>query len=686
MRRSYLFTIGFSVIALITVILLLSWNLWQARQAALNLSKVTLQYQARVLGEEIGLDLNELENQLNRLVENPDIWRTFSHKAKPSFIQSVRRNAIGALGAQEFRFINSRGDVINTTETHPIATLVADEQFFRMHRNQLIDFVIEAPIVSNTGGSWKLSISRPVVNVEGKMLGVIQLLAKLSEFQNLISRNELGGFEQAALFNSSETVLATWPPARQDSPSYVGMPLEKVDGFGSAIDDNFIQQNKLVSVDNQSYMAIYKVPNYPMYIGLTRTFKDVLMPWHVELKNTLWVIFCLVIGILVIDISIYRRMTKSEEMDKEVRRLFIAVEQSPASVIITDTEGQIQYVNPRFTSVTGYSPNEVLGKNPRILKTDHTKPETYETLWKTITDGGEWQGEFFNRKKNGEFFWEAATISPIHDSSGKITNFLAIKEDITERRRSNTELKLAKAEAEKANHAKSEFLAAMSHDLRTPLNAIMGFAEMMKLKTFGELGDEHYEQYVKDIYDSGGLLISLINDVLDLSKIEAGKFTLSEEILSVSSLVDSSFRQLEKMADVSDQTLWAEIDPKLPQLWGDERVMIQVLNNLLSNAIKFTPSGGNITVAAGLNDNNGIVIKVIDTGIGMSEEGIEKALQPFEQAHGTHSRRNEGTGLGLHLCVNFMKLFSGRLEIESEVAKGTTVILTFPPKRTLIKK
>ena len=254
---------------------------------------------------------------------------------------------------------------------------------------------------------------------------------------------------------------------------------------------------------------------------------------------------------------------------------------------------------------------------------------------------------------------------------------------LLERQKIIQSLHEAKSESELANKAKSEFLAAMSHDLRTPLNAIMGFSDMIRVKAFGPLGNARYEEYANYIYDSGTLLVSLINDVLDLSKIEAGKYELIEEPLDVSSLVQVSFRQLMNMAEASNQHLSAAVSPDLPALQGDEKALIQVLNNLLSNAIKFTPDGGKIGVVANLDESESIVLRIADTGIGMSEHDLAKALQPFEQAGGMHSRRHEGTGLGLHLCANFMRLFGGSIGIESEVGKGTTVTLVFPPERTV---
>lgn len=239
-----------------------------------------------------------------------------------------------------------------------------------------------------------------------------------------------------------------------------------------------------------------------------------------------------------------------------------------------------------------------------------------------------------------------------------------------------------KGKAEQASQAKSDFLAAMSHELRTPLNAIMGFSHLMRTSALGPLGAPQYEEYANDIYYSGTLLLSLIDDVLDISKVEAGKYDLANEPLNIASQIDVSFRQLSLAAEASDRTLASEIPPDFPALRGDERALIQILNNLLSNALKFTPDGGRIVVEAMVDEGNGIVLSVTDTGAGMSDEDIVKALRPFEQVDRSSSRSREGTGLGLHLSAKIMTLLGGALTITSKVGEGTRVTLTFPPERT----
>jgi PAS domain S-box-containing protein len=378
-----------------------------------------------------------------------------------------------------------------------------------------------------------------------------------------------------------------------------------------------------------------------------------------------------------------RDITERKQTEIRLLKLTSAVEQSPATVLVTDLDGNIEYVNPKFEETTGYTAAEALGKNSRMLKSGQTTLEEYQDLWRSILSGKEWHGEFHNKRKDGTHYWESAIISPIKTPEGIVTNFLAVKEDITERKRVEEELKEAKALAEEANNAKSEFLAAMSHDLRTPLNAIMGFAEMMELRTFGKLGDPHYEMYAKNIHDSGNLLVSLINDVLDLSKVEAGKYELLEEALDTTKLIQSNIRMITPQVQEKGITLDFELPVNMPKLLADERVLIQILNNLLSNSIKFTPAGGNVTVTSAVNGSGDLTIKIADTGIGMSDADIERALQPFEQANSNLSRRHEGTGLGLHLCKNFMKLHGGSMTIESKEGEGTVATVSFPKQRVL---
>ncbi|HRQ31149.1 MAG TPA: PAS domain S-box protein, partial [Saprospiraceae bacterium] len=220
-----------------------------------------------------------------------------------------------------------------------------------------------------------------------------------------------------------------------------------------------------------------------------------------------------------------KHIEEKKATEIKLRKLSQAVEQSSASVVITNLDGEIEYVNPKFTESTGYTFDEVVGKNPRILKSGNQPRESYKKLWENISEGKVWRGEFHNRKKNGELFWESASISAITSPDGEITHYLAVKDDITKRKQVEADLKLAKEQAEAANRAKSEFLASMSHEIRTPMNSILGFSEVMLNTT----NDPKQKSFLKTILDSGKTLLLLINDILDLSKIEAGRMEISPE-------------------------------------------------------------------------------------------------------------------------------------------------------------
>lgn len=378
-----------------------------------------------------------------------------------------------------------------------------------------------------------------------------------------------------------------------------------------------------------------------------------------------------------------REIRERKQAEQKIRKLSHAVEQSSAAVVITDLDGNIEYVNRKFIEVTHYSAEEVIGKNPRLLKSGHTSAKEYKNLWETITSGHEWRGEFHNKRKDGTLYWESASISPIKGRDGTIINYVATKEDITERKEAEKMLVQAKEEAECANRAKSQFLAGMSHDLRTPLNAIIGFSEMMERNTFGALGNAHYDEYVGDILDSGRFLLDLINDILDLSKIEAGKFELIEMSVNVGSLIHLSTKQISIQSNTAKVRLMAEVPDDLPLLWGDERAIVQILHNLISNAVKFTSENGKVIVSTNINEDGALEVHVQDNGIGIPKDKIAHVLEPFVQTDSYIAKEYEGHGLGLALSNKFTKLHDGTLVIKSEVGKGTTVTLTFPVERVL---
>lgn len=372
--------------------------------------------------------------------------------------------------------------------------------------------------------------------------------------------------------------------------------------------------------------------------------------------------------------AVARDKTEQKRLQLERDRFF---EISMDLLVIANIDGTFRQVNDRWCEVFGWQKHELVSRKFIDLVHPDDIAATIEQVERQKI--GEPVIKFENRFKcaDGTYRWLEWKSKPEPDGT-----IYGVARDITDQRNTEQDLIQARQDAEEANLAKSKFLAAMSHDLRTPLNAIMGFSDMMRQKAFGELGDVHYVEYADDIYKSGSLLVSLINDILDLSKIEAGKYQLNDTSLEIREVLAVSAHQLTGMAERNGVKLVTDVNEPRLKMRGDERVLIQIFNNILSNAVKFTSAGGCVTAKASLQDCGGILITVSDTGIGMSDAEIKQALVPFQQLDGTYSRQHDGTGLGLTLCVNLMKLFGGTLDLESEVGVGTEVALRFPPSRT----
>lgn len=516
-----------------------------------------------------------------------------------------------------------------------------------------------------------------------------------------------------------------------------------------------------------------------------------------NLKTTRFTFFLVVLGVIILVGLSLESLRRSERRavlwEEEARKLFRAVEQSPVSVLISDAQGLIEYINPAFTAMTGYHRDEVLGHSPRMLRSDQTPPEVFADLWASISAGHKWRGEIVNQKKDGSVYWEAMTVAPVKDGDGKVDSFIAFKEDVTEIRdlrlalelehanlrrifastkdlialigadgrfeyansalvgefgpvlgvgaadyfqpaianlgddnaatrgewvsdlngktyefiitpvdtpqgemsallalhdittRKQAELAMAEAReaAELSNRAKTEFLATMSHELRTPLNAIIGFSEIIENELLGPVETKQYRDYAHDINESGRHLLTLINDILDVARLEVGRFALVESEMDVGQTVRASVQLVGERAKAAGLRITEKIPDNLPWLRGDERRIKQTIANILSNAVKFTSTNGKVTVAVD-TDENGLNVVITDTGIGIHPDDMTKIMAPFGQAESSLSRRFDGAGLGLPLARRFMDMHGGTLTISSAPGQGTIVNLHFPASRLRI--
>jgi len=370
------------------------------------------------------------------------------------------------------------------------------------------------------------------------------------------------------------------------------------------------------------------------------------------------------------DISIRKKA------ENELRKLSLAIEQNPVSIVITNAEGIIEYTNPEFTQITGFQASEAKGKSPKILKSGMMPPELYTDLWQTIISGKVWRGEFINKKKSGELYWANKSISPITDEQGRITNFVSIGEDISVKKQIENELILAKEKAEESDRLKSAFLANISHEIRTPMNGILGFAELLKEPT---LDPEVQREYLDIIEKSGQRMLNIINDLIDISKIEAGQMTLRIKRTNVNKLLHDL--HLFFLPEVNNKNLDFDFCCDLPEeecvIDTDPTKLNQILTNLIKNAIKFTEKG---SIKFGCKKAGGkLDFYVTDTGLGIPPDQNELIFERFRQSTINNlSRQFEGAGLGLAISKAYVEMLGGSIGIISEVGTGSTFYFDLP--------
>ena len=366
--------------------------------------------------------------------------------------------------------------------------------------------------------------------------------------------------------------------------------------------------------------------------------------------------------------------------EERIKKLSMAVEQSPAAIMITNKKGEIEYVNYKFSQMTGFQAEEIIGKDPKVLNAKTTDPNVVGMMWGAITQGTEWSGEMQNRTKGGVTYFERVHLCPILTPIGEISHFVLISEDVTEQKKFQEELIRAKDEAQAANVAKSEFLANMSHEIRTPMNAVLGMSHLV-LET--ELDTEQKELLTIAV-TAGESLLVLINDILDLSKIESGKFELIFEEFSTFNLIQSIGDIFEHKFAEKQVDFVITVDPSIPKvIVGDLLRIRQVLVNLVGNANKFTSEGA-VTVTVALQEMQGddltLKFQVKDTGIGIKKEGLDRIFNSFTQVHSTKAKDYGGTGLGLSICQRLIKVMGGQIWATSELGQGSDFYFTIKVK------
>ncbi|MGE5847177.1 MAG: ATP-binding protein, partial [Ignavibacteria bacterium] len=369
-------------------------------------------------------------------------------------------------------------------------------------------------------------------------------------------------------------------------------------------------------------------------------------------------------------VAIINDITAEKKSLIELKKLSSAVEQSPASVVITDLNGVIQYVNPKFTEVSGYAYNEAIGKNPRILKSGKTPEHIYVNLWKMISTGNEWKGELFNKKKNGELFWEYISISPIKNESGAITHYVAVKEDITEQKQTARNLEEALIEVKRSNKDLEQFAYTASHDLQEPIRMIKSYAQLLEMQNKEDFSKDGQE-FINYITEGASRMQQLINDLLKYSRVSTTGKSFEEvdcNVVLKDVLEDLKFLILEENAVL-------EIG-NMPIVKGDRTQLRQLFQNLIQNAIKFKcEKNPEIKIRSEIKDKYWL-FSIKDNGIGIDPKFHERIFTIFQRLHSRE--KYQGTGVGLAICKKIIERHGGQIFVESELNKGAVFYFTIP--------
>ncbi len=452
-------------------------------------------------------------------------------------------------------------------------------------------------------------------------------------------------------------------------------------------------------------------PLLPMSAGMKRadidapSFWDVMAPYVIAacfaagfgtavlffpVFGLSWANGMLALGALVIAAGSARRAGLAEarayelrqaEMDAASYRAF--VDNAVEGIFRTTRDGKYLFANRALAQIYAYdSPEQLLSELTDIsvdLYVDSGRRYEFQEIMR-----GEELVHNFNsriRRRDGSVIWIAENARAVRDPDGLFLYYEGTVEDITAGVEAQEATRLALKEAQEAARSKAAFLAAMSHELKTPLNAVIGFSELMLHEVFGRVEEPRYRSYLGDIHENGRRLLTMINENLDLTRVQGGLLTLDEGTVSLGEVVDDAWSSLSEN-NTKAPYLQREGAPNLPLLRADPKRVRQVLSHILSNAMKFTPPTGHVRVTTRLTASGGLSVVIADTGIGMEPERISTALEPFKQLDGRLSRRFEGVGLGLPLALALVRLHGGQLRVESAPGAGTTVSIDFPPERT----
>jgi len=591
--------------------------------------------------------------------------------------------------------------------------LVANERdYMQALENQKIDLVLSEYHLSDYNGLEALVFAKdnfpyiPFVFLSGTMGEEVAVESLLNGATDYVLKSKMGRLVSAVnrAFKEAQGQKARWKAEedlrrseenfrRSISESPLGIRIVSVDGNTVYANPTFLDIYEFSSLEEfvstpakdrytaQSYIQHQKRKEkrangcdvFDYEISIVRK-NGQIRHVKISMKEVLWN-----------DVKhfqvINQDFTEHRNAEEKLRKLSRAVEQSPEAICITNPDGIIEYVNPKTLEITGYKLDELIGENSKIFSSGEKTKEDYIELWEIIKSGNIWNGEFHNKKKNGELYWESATISPIFDYFGCITHYLGIKEDITSKKRLLDELIAAKEKAEESERLKSAFLSNMSHEIRTPMNGILGFAGLLKEPNLS--GDETHE-YIEIIEKSGARMLNIIDQIVDISKIEAGLMEVHMRATKINEQIEYIYKSFKAEVEGKGMKFSYRLSftDKEIVIFTDKEKVNAILVNLVKNAIKYSIDGA-IEFGYSLVDiNNRMFLQffVKDTGIGIPRDRQEAVFERFIQADIGDKRAYQGAGLGLSIAKAYVEILGGKIWVDSTEGHGSVFYFTIPYK------
>ncbi len=684
--RSIRLLIAGAALVLLWVVALTGWTLWETRRTAWLEASQSADNVASVIDDNIEHAIALYDLSLQGAIADlrlPDIGNLPPElRNQVLFDHSARARGLG-----EMLVLDAKGQVtLASQHTSPPPRNFADRNFFREQRDHPgLGLFVGAPRKNPATGEWSISVSRRIEDRDGRFTGVVLGTLHLDLFRELFNRVDIGPKGSIALFQADGHLIYRTPFEEQQ----IGRSHPEFSLFWThsrATAGVFSAASKIDGIER--LYTYRRVGDLPLFVTVGFATDAVLAPWR---NKATWISIAILALTAVATalgatlVGELQRRDRAERAALDSERRYRVLAEHPFDMIVRfdPLTHRRTYVSPACRRLYGYEPEEALAISAEEAIHPDDVPGMRQALASLEQATDHATVLYRGRRKDGAYIWVEASLTRLVDPETGHAEIISVVRDASERMRYETALRQAKEEADCANRAKSSFLATMSHELRTPLNAIIGFAEVIQSEVMGPLGNDRYRAYVNDIHVSGSHLLQLINDILDLTKAEAGKLDLNEEIIDLGEAIHAVARLSRAPIEKAGLTIDIDLMPELPPLRLDERKTRQVMFNLIGNAVKFTPPGGSISIAARFYPEAGAVVTLADTGIGIAAEDLTRVLEPFVQIDSALGRQHNGTGLGLPAVKAIMELHGGTLTLKSVLGRGTVVTVTFPPERAI---